>query len=128
MLSYVQILLFSLAVIAILAITDNAAARSYIEIKNGCFTVSSTRVCPPELNGYMPIGGPGDVFFIDPFGNITLPGQHQQQQQQIQQVVTPGKGKEPSKGTPGKTSPNQNIQKQTSPNQTSQGIIYNQNP
>ena len=90
MLHYVQILFFTLAVLAILAISDRGAANSamdIIPITNGCYTIASERTCPPEISGYVPVSaGPDDVFFIDPFGDI--PGQ--QQQQTIQQVE-PGK-------------------------------------
>ena len=93
MLHYVQILLFTLAVLAILAISDRGAASSamdIIPITNGCYTIASERTCPPEISGYVPVSaGPDDVFFINPFGIITGPGQ-QQQQQTIQQGE-PGK-------------------------------------
>ena len=95
MLHYVHILFFTLAVLAILALSDRGAARAamdIIPITHGCYTVASKRTCPPEISGYVPISiGPDDVFFIDPFGNITGPGQQQQQQQQTIQQVEPGK-------------------------------------
>ena len=118
MLNYVQILFFTLAVLAILAISDRGAARSAMDIipvSSGCYTIASKKTCPPEIRGYVPVSaGPDDVFFIDPFGNITGPGQLQQQQQQtIQQGET---------GKDGKLHVNPTQQHHNNPNQpTGQG-------
>ena len=97
MLHHASILLFTLAVLAILSFSDRGTARAsqpdVIVITDGCYTIASQRTCPPEFSGYVPTG-PDDVFLIDPFGTIMGPGQQQQQQQQQQpmQQVEPGKG------------------------------------
>ncbi len=87
MFSYVQILFLTLAVLAILALSDRGLARAPIDaipISSGCYTVESQRTCPPEISGYVPVSaGPGDVYFVDPFGNIVGVGQQQQQQQDM---------------------------------------------
>lgn len=98
MLNYVQILLFTLAVLAILSFSERGAARSLetkiITVTSGCYMIASKRTCPSEISGFVPVSaGPNDVFFIDPFGNITGPGQ--QQQQTIQQVEPGKEGKLP---------------------------------
>ena len=92
--SYVQILLFSLAVWIVLAISNKGMATNIISISNGCYIIASKKTCPPEISGYVSVSaGPGDVFFIGPSGNITGPGQQQQQQQQqVIQDTNPGKG------------------------------------
>ena len=92
MLHHVHILFFTLAVLAILALSDRGAATSLqtstIVITNGCYTIGIQKICPNEIKGYMPVPeGLDDVFIIDPFGTITGPGQ-QSQQQQVQQGET----------------------------------------
>lgn len=121
MLNYVQILLFTLAVLAILSFSERGAARSSITITNGCYMIASKRTCPSEISGFVPVSaGPNDVFFIDLFGNITGPGQQQQQQQTIQQV-------EPVKG--GKLPPTNPTQQGNPTGQTGQdGALVVPNP
>ena len=87
MLSYLQILLFSLAVLVILSLSDKGMATNFISISKGCYTIASKKTCPPEISGYMPVSaGPDDVFYIH-LNDITWPGQHT-----IQQTDDPGKG------------------------------------